>query len=122
MGFKSKFATELEYHRSQLGWYRDLALGTVATFASMFVVGTLLSEFGHFELMVGSVSLIVLLICIWLTPNWGIPLGGALGFIALSSWYGAIVRGDVRGYWFGIPTTILFILFLRIYGNRKTKS
>jgi hypothetical protein len=122
MGFKEQFKEGLGYDRKQLWWYRDLALGSVSAFAATFIAGTFISELNRYNIIVGIVNLVVFLVCLKLTPNWGIPFGMGVGWVAFSGWYGALIRGDARGYWVGAAATIVFILFVRKYGMHPTRT
>ena len=106
LGFESKKAW----------WYRDLALGTVASMATMIALA-MAYEATLPDLGVAIVCAIIAIGCCEISPNRLILYGASVGVVAIQSWIGFVFHGP-RALWVAVPATLIVIVILLAFGKR----
>src|SRR3954471_23548890 len=88
----------LGFDSDKLWWYRDLALGSVASIAAMWTI-VLLPAKTSFDLKVSVASALIAVACCLVSPNRFVILGIVLGVVAIQGWVAVLIATSIKA-WF----------------------
>jgi len=117
-----KLAEIFGFDSKKLWYYRDLALGTVASIATLWAIVALGFEKGEFDRRVGIICVGIVVVCCALSPNWHLILGVAAGVAAIQGWFAVAFSGDSRSWWVAVPATVIAVGLFRIFGKRSIRG
>jgi hypothetical protein len=103
----NNFKKIIGWESNKLGWYRDIALSTIASVALGWAAVLFLSGMGPFDFKLGIYSLLLVGLCIALSPNRILIATVAVGFVGIQAWFSVFFSGDVRSWWLAISATVL---------------
>jgi hypothetical protein len=116
-----KVAEIFGYDRSQVWWYRDLALTIIAWFSTAFALGGLTSG-ESWDLRFGIACLVLALICCFISPNRTLIFGTVAGITALRGWLAVLRTADLRAWLLAVPATLVCLGVLIIYKDRPIRK
>jgi hypothetical protein len=102
----------------RLWWYRDLALGTLASIATLWAVALLASHPANFDRGLGVICLVIGAVCCGISPNRVMLVGMSLGAVAVQGWLAYSFSKDIRFWWIAVSATALVLILLGIFGKR----
>jgi hypothetical protein len=118
----NKIAEIFGFDRKKLWWYRDIALGTVASIAALWGVVNLYVEHSNFDTKIGIVSVAVSIACCAISPNRPMLFGMVFDVIASQGWFALLVTRDPRCWWIATSATVALVVLLRVFRNRPLKT
>jgi hypothetical protein len=118
----SKIAEIFGFDRKKLWWYRDIALGTVASITALWGVVSLYVEHSNFDTRIGILSVAVSIACCAISPNRLVLFGVVFGGIASRGWFALLVTRDPRSWWIATPATVALVVLLAVFRNRPVKT
>lgn len=120
----------LGFSRQELGWYRDLALLTIAGIALLWTIigaeglwsvwrrgGRL--EWSDADLKLTMASALVAFTAIVIGPNRALIAMAAVGIVALRSWIGFFFTWDARVLLFAVASSALVYSMHARFGGRR---
>jgi hypothetical protein len=118
----NKIAEIFGFDNKKLWWYRDIALGTVASIAALWGEVNLYLEHSTFDTKIGIVSVAVSIACCAISPNRLMLFGMVFGVIASQGWFALLVTRDPRCWWIATSATVALVVLLRVFRNRPLKT
>ena len=112
------------YDERRLWWYRDLALGTLASIAALWSFAELLFvPYDRFDFRIGLVCILLAVACCVVSPNRLVLFMMVVAVVALGGWF-VVARfpREVRSWIVAVPATILTLVLFRTFGNRSVKQ
>ena len=100
-------------------WYRDLALGTIASIAMLWaIVALFLVEPNDFDRRLGIACVVIAVVCCVISPNRLVLFGMVAGVVAVRGWFAVVLSEGVKGWWIAGPATAVVVLLLLKFRNR----
>lgn len=108
------------YDERRLWWYRDLALGTVASIAALWSFAELLFvPYDRFDFRIGLICILVAVACCVISPNRLVLFSMVVAVVALRGWsVVAQFPREIRSWMVAVPATILTVVLFRAFGNQ----
>ena len=118
----SRLAQIFGFDKGKVGWYRDLALITIAAIMTLWAVVALIGPESSFNWRLGIGSVAIAILCWAITPNRLMLFGTVVGIVAVQGWFAVLFSGDARSWWIALPATLLAIGFLVKYRNHPMRK
>src|ERR1700722_3060258 len=108
------------YDERRLWWYRDLALGTVASIAALWSFAELLFvPYDRFDFRIGLICILVAVACCVISPNRLVLFSMVVAVVALRGWsVVAQFPREIRSWMVAVPAMILTGVLFRAFGNQ----
>jgi hypothetical protein len=119
----SKVSEVFGINRAQLEWYRDLALGTIASIAGLWAVFALGFESSEFDSRLGLICVLVSAVCCSASPNRLVLFGMTVGVISIQGWLSFSFSRDSRMFVVAIVATLILAGIVMVFkGNQESKK
>lgn len=108
----------LGYESKKLWWYRDIALGTVASIATLWAVVALCFQKSSFDMKLGILCIFVAVACCLISPNRLVLIMIVFGVVSIQSWFAVIFSLDLGGITIAIVASLVELILLTRFRNR----
>jgi hypothetical protein len=119
-GLKETFG----YDGRKLWWYRDLALGTIATIAALWSFAELLFvPYSPIDFRIGLICMLIAVACCVISPNRLVLFILVVAAVAVRGWF-VVARfpTEILSWAVAVPATILALVLFRAFGNRPARQ
>jgi len=106
------------YDSKKLWWYRDIALGTVASIATLWAVVALGFQKSSFDTKLGFLCIVVAAVCCLVSSNRLVLIMMVFGVVSIQSWFAVIFSLDLRGLAIAIVASLVELILLARFRNR----